>query len=51
MWAVSDRDYRDHWRLAFGLLYDEHDGTRAILAAFDVARFCLIAPEVRIRNN
>jgi hypothetical protein len=51
MWAVSDRNDRDHRRLAFGLLYDQHDCARAVLAAFDVTRLGLITPEVRIRND
>ena len=36
--TVGDRSNRDHRGLAFGLVYDQHDGARAILAAFDVAR-------------
>jgi len=51
MRAVSNPDDGDYGRLAFGLPYDQHDGARAVLTAFDVSRFGLITPEVRIRNN
>jgi hypothetical protein len=51
MRAVSNRDDGDYGRLAFGLPYDQHDGARAVLTAFDVSGFGLITPEVRIRNN
>ena len=51
MLAVGDRNDRDHRRLVFGLLYDQHDRARAVLTAFDVARLGLITSEVGIRND
>jgi hypothetical protein len=48
MRTVSDRDDRDYGRLA---CRTTNNRARAVLTAFDVARFGLITPQIRIRNN
>ncbi len=51
VWAVRDRHYRNKRRTIFSPSHGHHNGTRSILAAFNKAVCCFIAPKVRIGND